>query len=1351
MKKLGKAISLLLAAVLLATVIPMSALADSSQPESSLPSPTSAVSEQPKPKESPGKAESEKVQEPKATAAPTATPTPSEAAKPEATATSSATAKPETTAKSETTAKPESATDEEKAEQRFTELLEQYGGYLDEDGKLRSLVGKEVLEKPLAEIYEEAGFPQISLYASNMNVMEPKSTYISNLGFNSNVDYVVGWGPKHIQQTGKVAYCVQHGVSLGFNNSPGYTETELTKEQLNKLSLIDYWGRYKNIAGIQGTDKAVDADWNNFTATADMMAQFYCQALIWETINSWGGSFKGAEYINIPATVDGMENMASQATYDNFKALVTAKVNQFYTTPSISGQTVKLKIGETKTLTDTTGALASYKDTPSFNDTGISISKSGSIVTLTASGTPKPSGKVTFGYDVATAYHDQRSGFYYQHEVTQNVATCGFAGADPAYMVLNVEVEMYGTVKIIKTAEDGIVSGFQFKVSGNGVDTTVTTGADGTIAVPNLLPGTYTVAEVNTPGRYTQPGSQSVTVSANTTATVNFNNVLKKGSLSVQKASEDGIISGFTFRINSNYGGYGTAQWDITTNGSGIAALSDLPKYDNANNLIRYTVAETNVPIRYTSPDGQTVTVDSNPTAPFNNLLKKAKIKIIKTAEDGDIEGKTFELKSNYSGYGQDTWTLTTDKNGIASSPDLPVYDKSGNKIIYTAKETNVTIEYIAPGPQSSTLTENTEKSFTFVNNLKKGSLIVKKTSQDKEVEGMTFRVKADFGYNGKVTWEIKSDRTGLARQDDLPIYNKSGVLIKYTVEETNVPIRYITPDKQVVTVDKTPELPFNNKLKEGYIRVVKESEDGEIKGVKFTVKSNYSGYGKDTWEIVTGEDGTAMTGPLPKYDKTGKEIKYTVVETGTEIRYVEPGAQTATVQQGLKTELTFKNQLKKGFIRVVKESEDGVIAGVKFTIKSNYSGYGKDTWEIVTGEDGTAMTEPLPRYNKAGEEIKYTVVETGTELRYVDPDGQEITLQTGLKSTLHFKNLLKKGLIRISKESEDGEVTGLKFKLSGNGKEHSGVTDDKGQMVFKDLDIYDIHNEKIVYTLLEYDVPVRYIQPEEQQVTIIDPYTEAPEDSTESKTLPDIAGKENTTAVSFMPKKALGKPMTLSVGGSDAFLASAASEGGLEAWWNGLWDDTAGAEPDSAPSAEDIPEAETKPTILPRPVPDFESIFAGHEVSFKNNIKKGVVTVTKVSSVNTDEKLSGAVFTVYADQDGNGKYNADIDQKQCSLKETDKGVYQSEKLLYGKYLLVEETAPKGFNRDGKHYAFEIKADNETVVVGNKGALFVNVPVSVSPKTGDTGSIGWSVLALLIAAGILAVVIIPGKIKNRKR
>ncbi len=96
---------------------------------------------------------------------------------------------------------------------------------------------------------------------------------------------------------------------------------------------------------------------------------------------------------------------------------------------------------------------------------------------------------------------------------------------------------------------------------------------------------------------------------------------LLKAILRFKKIREDKIVKDFTFNIKGSDGNSYTA----TTNADGIAIVTDVPVYDSNNQKIIYSVEETNIPVRYVTPDGQTITLEPNKTSTltFNNILKK--------------------------------------------------------------------------------------------------------------------------------------------------------------------------------------------------------------------------------------------------------------------------------------------------------------------------------------------------------------------------------------------------------------------------------------------------------------------------------------------------------------------------------------------------------------------------------------------------------------------------------------------------------------------------------------------------------------------------------------------------------
>ena len=113
--------------------------------------------------------------------------------------------------------------------------------------------------------------------------------------------------------------------------------------------------------------------------------------------------------------------------------------------------------------------------------------------------------------------------------------------------------------------------------------------------------------------------------------------------------------------------------------------------------------------------------------------------------------------------------------------------------------------------------------------------------------------------------------------------------------------------------------------------------------------------------------------------------------------------------------------------------------------------------------------------------------------------------------------------------------------------------------------------------------------------------------------------------------------------------------------------------------------------------------------IDAENRFIKGNVTLTKVDIDYPENKLSGAVFAIYADSDDDGQFTA-ADVRIGTLEETEPGVYGRENLRWGGYFCVEEKAPEFFVPDATPRYFEIRADGETVTVANSGDCLVNRP-----------------------------------------
>ena len=143
---------------------------------------------------------------------------------------------------------------------------------------------------------------------------------------------------------------------------------------------------------------------------------------------------------------------------------------------------------------------------------------------------------------------------YWLRDEYQNVVTFDVKGsAEPVKCYFSLEIKA-GNLQLVKTSEDGEVSGIPFHISGNGIEKDVVTGPDGTIRVDNIQAGTYTVTE-RAPDKYVQPESKQVTIYPGQTSSVSFSNILKKFTVELEKVdSETGEAQGDSSLDGALYG-----------------------------------------------------------------------------------------------------------------------------------------------------------------------------------------------------------------------------------------------------------------------------------------------------------------------------------------------------------------------------------------------------------------------------------------------------------------------------------------------------------------------------------------------------------------------------------------------------------------------------------------------------------------------------------------------------------------------------------------------------------------------------------------------------------------------------
>jgi len=408
-----------------------------------------------------------------------------------------------------------------------------------------------------------------------------------------------------------------------------------------------------------------------------------------------------------------------------------------------------------------------------------------------------------------------------------------------------------GTIKINKTAEDGIISGREFKITysynGKSLSETAKTNANGIAAfddlrVYDMSTGkaiTYTVSEINVDTRYEVPKAQNVTLTSgdvDLTVNVKFNNQLKTGSIKINKQSEDNRNGDREFTITGN-----GKTYTIKTGLDGVAILSDIPVYNSNNEKIVYTISEKNVPVRYVVPADQTATLtaDATTTKTFKNILKKFTAQVTKQDSEttsaqgnGTLAGAVYGLYKD----GELADIYTTDENGYFKTKEYVC----GN---YTVQEISPSEGYLldetvySVGAEAENyFIEHNPLSMTVTEDVIKGNIAMIKHSDDGSTQIETPEVGAEFEVYLKSSGSYANakdsekdclvcDENGFAQTKDMPY----GI---YTVHQTKgwEGTEFIADfDVNISENGQTYRYLINNAKFESYIKIVKvDSETGK-------------------------------------------------------------------------------------------------------------------------------------------------------------------------------------------------------------------------------------------------------------------------------------------------------------------------------------------------------------------------------------------------------------------------------------------------------------------------------------------------------------------------------------------
>lgn len=237
---------------------------------------------------------------------------------------------------------------------------------------------------------------------------------------------------------------------------------------------------------------------------------------------------------------------------------------------------------------------------------------------------------------------------------------------------------------------------------------------------------------------------------------------------------------------------------------------------------------------------------------------------------------------------------------------------------------------------------------------------------------------------------------------------------------------------------------------------------------------------------ILSGADGITVTRSGNQYTFTSSKmlkspVRVTMKKNVPSVNnnlliWGRPGWQTMICGSEDPVVMSVNLQTETyGSCKLIKKSEDGKVAGIKFRITGN----GVDK-TVATASDGTfTVSDLLPG--------TYTVAEIAED-RYVTQESKTITISSGQTAEVTFSNTLKRGDLKIEKICDDNLVEGLKFRVTASviGYDKTFYTNKDGEIYIEDLQVYDSNNKLIMYTVEEIDKPKRYDPVPAQSATII-------------------------------------------------------------------------------------------------------------------------------------------------------------------------------------------------------------------------------------------------------------------------
>lgn len=648
---------------------------------------------------------------------------------------------------------------------------------------------------------------------------------------------------------------------------------------------------------------------------------------------------------------------------------------------------------------------------------------------------------------------------------------------------------------------------------------------------------------------------------------------------------------------------------------------------------------------------------------------------------------------------------ITTNSAGVADLRDIPLGLVSVQEISSPAGyklDTRVHTYKVHPS-QTTPITFELEPA-DFTEEVMKGQIALHKqyeTLDDlAEEQGAEFDVYLKSAGSFDAAKETERDHIttgadGMATTKDLPygtyvVHQTKGGNGRQLVADFDVSI---SEDGKVYSYDLV------NVQKNAQLKIVKTSEDGVIEGIHFRVtrlEDNYSA------EYVTNAAGEILTETLPIYaDKDGAtKYQYKVEELDTEktYGYQLPDPQIVELSEGEIASVSFHNKPIEIGTKATVEGEKEIDPLDKVTLTDTVSYIG-----LVPGKEYKVVGVLMDKLT--GEKLLVNGQEIIAETTFIaeakngSVDVTFVFDATGLhgKEIVVFEDLYRENVLLATHADINDEGQTVKIKNPEIGTK--ATADGKKEITADKITITDVVSYKDLTPGKEYKLTGMLMNKATNDKLLID-------------------GKEITAEATFTPKAPTGEvEMTFTF---DARELTAETEVVV---FETLYRDKL-----EFATHADITDGDQTVKILPL---------------------HGSISTIKVDAGDSQHRLSGAVFGIYRDVNGDGRYTEGIDTFVGNMREKGTGVYELDGLLYGKFLIHEKQAPSGFSQDKNYYSFEITRDGEKVQFEVKPGM--NFPNSAFPKTGSSNHGVYAALLALVVSGLGLGAVIFHKVKKASK